>query len=518
MRFSVLRRCGVSFFILLILVSPGISRPFVRAQDDRALAFFDPVRGAINDATPAEDWTFVGLTDQVISLLVVGISGDLDPVLQVIGPDGTVVAENDDRDSLVTDAGLEALTLPADGLYTIRVTRYGATIGEYELTVTPGLTQLVRRDMFDQGDVSWVTPEGELVALSQGKLQMRISTPGQTLMAFPPDAKPLQNLYFQTDARLLGSPGYAEFGLVFRAQGVQSYQFKVNTDGQWTVLLQDGTSVYALRNWQSHPELTGSGWTLAVLARDDNFSFYANGVLLGTLSDDRLSAAGAVGVMVSNRADQTEATTVLFDNVLITTRLASTYRGLPLALTEWNNDDPIIVTAELADAGHLNLAPSRDLFIPNADMTAPIQNTWFELLGSDQTFYEDFILSAWVSIVTNGSSAACGMVFRWQDARNLAMAYVDAAGGFGVVQASDAQLTTNAYDLSPMVKNEPNNLLIVAQGDHVTLYINGALVTQENVTPGLGRVGITLLNYEAVRTDCFWTNIWVWPLQPPSQP
>jgi hypothetical protein len=514
MCFSVLRRCGLSFFLLLVLVSPALPRA-VRAQDERALAFFDPVRGAINDATPTEDWDFVGFTDQVISLLVVGISGDLDPVLQVIGPDGTVIAENDDRDSLVRDAGLEALMLPADEVYTIRVTRYGPTIGEYELTVTPGLTQLVRRDTFDQGDVSWVTPQGELVPLAQGKLQMRISTPGQTLMAFPPDAKPLQNLYFQADARLLGTPGYAEFGLVFRAQGAQSYQFKINTDGQWTVLLQDGTSVYALRNWQSHPELTGSGWTLAVLARDDNFSFYANGVLLGTLSDDRLSAGGNAGVMVTNRADETEATTVLFDNVLITTRLASTYRGLPLALTDWNNDDPVVVMAELADAGHLDLAPARDLFIPDADMTAPIQNTWFELLGSDQTIYNDFVLSAWVTIVTNGTSAGCGMVYRWQDARNLDLAYVDVMGGFGVVQAHDAQLTTNAYDLSPMVKlSEPNNLIIIAQGDHVSLYINGALVTQETVTPGAGRVGISLLNYEIARTDCYWTNIWVWPLQP----
>jgi hypothetical protein len=117
MCFSVLRRCGLSFFLLLVLVSPALPRA-VRAQDERALAFFDPVRGAINDATPTEDWDFVGFTDQVISLLVVGISGDLDPVLQVIGPDGTVIAENDDRDSLVRDAGLEALMLPADEVYT----------------------------------------------------------------------------------------------------------------------------------------------------------------------------------------------------------------------------------------------------------------------------------------------------------------------------------------------------------------------------------------------------------------
>jgi hypothetical protein len=513
---SVLRRWGVTLFLpFLLFVLPVLPRAIVRAQDERALAFFSPVRGAINDATPIEDWDFAGSTNQVISLLVVGISGNLDPALQVIGPDGTVIAENDDRDSLVRDAGLEALTLPDDGVYTIRVTRYGSTVGQYELTVSPGLTQLVRRDMFNQGDVSWVTPQGDLVPLAQGKLQMRINTPGETLIAFPPDARPLQNLYFEADARLLGTPGYAEFGLVFRAQGTQSYQFKINTDGQWTVLAQQGTSVYALRNWQSHPELTGSGWTLAVLARDDNFSFYANGVLLGTLSDDRLSAAGSAGVMVANRVDETEATTVLFDDVVITKRLASTYNGLPLALTDWSNDDPDVVTAELATSGQLTLAPTRDLFISDADLTAPVKNAFFELLGSDQTIYNDFILSAWVTIVTSGTSAGCGMVYRWQDERNLDLAYVDVMGGFGVVQAHDAQLTTNAYDLSPMIRpGEANNLLIIAQDDHVTLYINGALVTQETVTPGAGRVGISLLNYDTARTDCYWTNIWVWPLQP----
>jgi hypothetical protein len=418
---------------------------------------------------------------------------------------------------------LEALTLPVDGTYTVRVTRYqgadGTTTGEYELTITPGLTQLVRRDTFDQGEVSWVTPAGELVALAQGKLQMRVSDPGETLIAFPPDGKPLQNLYLQADARLLGTPTYAEFGLVFRAQiepaQLQSYQFKVNTRGQWTVLFQDQTSVFVLRNWQSNPALTGTDWTLAVLARDDSFAFYANGVLLGTLSDTRLSVPGVAGVVVTNRPDEAETTTVLFDNALITTRLGSTYRGLPLALTGWNNDDPGVVTGELAATGRITPAPARDFFIPNADLTVPNQNTWFEPLGSDLTVYENFILSAWLKIATNGTSAGCGLVYRWQDARNLDLAYVDALGGFGVVQARDGQLTTNAYDLSPMVlSGEPNQLLVIAQGDHVTLYVNGALVTQENVMPGSGRVGIVLLNYESVRTDCFWTNIWVWPLEP----
>jgi hypothetical protein len=506
--------------LLTVWIAAGLSP--ARAQENRTLVFFEPVYGAINDTTVAEDWTFAGRANQVISVLAVPISGDLDPVLQVTGPDGAIVGENDDRDSLVQDAGLEALILPADGTYTVRVTRYegasGTTVGEYRLTLTPGFAQLVRQDTFEQGAVSWVTPTGELIALSQGKLQMRINTPGQALIAFPPDAKPLLNSYIQASARLFGPPTYAEFGLVFRAQvepgRLRFYQFKVNTEGRWTVLLQDESSVYVLRTWQSDPALTGTEWTLAVLERDENLAFYANGVQLGTLSDTRLMAAGAAGVMVMNHPEETEPTTILVDDVLITTRLGSTFRGLPLALTAWDNPDPGVVVGELANTGKVSPAAARDLFIPDATLAATDQNARFELLGSDLTVYENFVLSAWFRITTNGGSAGCGVVYRWQDERNLDLAYVDMLGGFGVVQARDGQLTTNAYDLSPMVMaDNANQLLVIAQGERVTLYINGALVTQEPVLPGSGRVGIALLNYEDVRTDCFWSNIWVWPLE-----
>jgi hypothetical protein len=94
------------------------------------------------------------------------------------------------------------------------------------------------------------------------------------------------------------------------------------------------------------------------------------------------------------------------------------------------------------------------------------------------------------------------------------VAYVDTSGGFGMVQTRDGQLLTNVYDLSPMVTTEPNRLLIIAQGNQVAYYVNGALVTQETVLAGEGRVGVALFNYESRRTDCFWSDIWVWPLEP----
>jgi hypothetical protein len=510
-------RALIALLVVAFVAAAGTYAPRpVRAQG-RTLAFFAPARGAVNDAAPAQDWTFEGTAGQVVSLIAVTVSGDLDPAIQVIGPDGTLVGENDDLDSLVRDAGLEALQLPAAGTYTVRVMRYAgsATSGEYELTLTPGFARFNRADTFDQGSISWVTPQGDPVALAQGKLQLRVESPGETMIALPPDAEPVQDMYFQASARVLGAPSYAEVGLIFRAQNtpgsLRAYEFKANTNGQWTVLLQDEGGVFALRTWSDHPALDASEWTLAVLARGGDFVFYANGAWLGTVSDTRLAAPGDIGVLIANDPDAAGATTVLFDDAILTTRLGTTYRGLPLALAAWDSSDPRAIIAELAATGLIVPAAERDFYLLEQTLLAERRSSRFELLGSEGAIYGDFALGARVSIVS-GADAGCGLVYRWQDERNLDLAYVDTDGGFGLVQTRDGQLTTNVYDLSDMVRADGSKLLVIAQGDQVTLYINGAMVAREQVAPGAGRIGVALLNYEDARADCFWNDLWVWPL------
>lgn len=508
---------GLVTALQLLIAAPTQAAP---ARQPSTLSFFEPVTGALNDQRPAETWQFDGRADEIVSLIAVTISGDLDPVLQVFGPDGQLVAENDDLDSLVRDAGLEALALPADGTYTVRVERYqgaqGTTRGTYQLTLTPGFAREAVRGEFEQGDVSWMTPDGQPVPLQQGYLQMRVSGAGVTLFAVPPDDLHITDVYLQTEARLLGTPPYAEFGLILRAQGPaleRFYQFKVNTLGQWRVLYQDETGVYALRTWTDAPALSGAGrdWTLAALARGERLDFFANGVLLGTVSDTRLLTPGTAGVFVST-GEQVSAATVLFDRVIATTRLGSTYRGLPLALTAWEAPDPATIVAELAEGGHITPAPSRDLYLFETTQVATTRTSLFDLLGSERAVYGDFVFGGRVTISTDGQSVGCGLVFRWNDARNLSVAYVDSSRGFGLVQARDAQLTTNVYDLSPLVQPQTSRLLIIAQGERVAYYLNGALVAQETMQPGTGRVGVALLNYEDVSTRCLWSELWVWPL------
>lgn len=502
----------------------GLLPGSVRAQDEdgRALAFFEPVAGALNQGTPAEEWTFEGHADQVISVLAVRTSGDLDPTLAVIGPGGRTVAENDDLDSLVRDAGLEALSLPQDGTYTIWVTRYGGedgtTAGEYELTLTPGFAQLARTDDFEAEESPWLSSElADSITLLQGQLRLRAASEGDFVLAVPADAEPVENHYMQVDVRLPTRPSYAEVGLAFRVQtgtsGLQAYQFRVNTEGEWSVVFEDGSGRFVLQTWTEHEALEGTAWTLAVLARADEFTFYANGTRLGTLSDTRITGPGRFGLLAATRAEQPDLATVAFDNLLLTTRLGTTYRGLPLALETWDSRLPEEIVAELSQSGLIQPAGARDLFVADGRLASTDQTAQFELIGSAQARYTDFLLGATVRTVTTGESVACGLVYRWQDARNTDLVFVDTAGGFGLSQTRDAELTANVYDFSPAVLPDASNLLlIVARGEQTALYINGTLVTQETVTPGSGRVGLALLNYEDVGTDCYFLEVWVWPL------
>lgn len=507
--------CGA---LALALIAPP-----ARAQDDDAhlLGFFTPVQGTLTRAQPAEEWTFEGYAGQVVSLLVVTIDGTLDPVLTLIGPDETRVAENDDLDSLVTDAGLEALALPQNGSYTVRVSRYDeSTSGTYQLTLTPGFAQVVRRDTFDAPESPWIAPDGEAAVTAPGRLRVRVMPPG-AITVIPTDSELLDNLYFQASADLFGQVSYAEIGLAFRIQTtggvIGMYAFEVNTEGRWTASVRDASGEYVLRTWTANEALNTSPWTLGVLARNGDLSFFANGVLLGTLSDTRLPGPGQIGLSVGTRQDQSDPATVVFDDVIVTRRLGTTYRGLPLALTTWNSNDPALIAAELAASGQVEPAAARDLFLLERSLHAIDPDSQFELLGSEQAVYGDFIYGASITTLTTGESVGCGLVYRWQDERNLDLAYLDTDGGFGLVQARDAELTKNVYAMNGMGDGVLSKLIVVAQADQVALYVNGALVAREQVIPGSGRVGVALLNYEDAVTDCLFGDIWVWPLATGAQ-
>lgn len=99
--------------------------------------------GYLDEVDTFAEHTFELAARQTALLLARATSGDLDTVLTLYGPDGSVVAENDDFARLAYDAGL-VYTAAAGGVYTARVEPYsvGGGAGTYELTITIGGPQL----------------------------------------------------------------------------------------------------------------------------------------------------------------------------------------------------------------------------------------------------------------------------------------------------------------------------------------------------------------------------------------
>ncbi|MAS35736.1 MAG: hypothetical protein CL610_17130 [Anaerolineaceae bacterium] len=92
--------------------------------------------GQLDFALPANIWEFTGTEGQTLTITMESTSGDLDPLLRLVGPDEALIDENDDADdgALGTNAQIVSATLPADGLYRIEAARFDGA-GSYTLTV-----------------------------------------------------------------------------------------------------------------------------------------------------------------------------------------------------------------------------------------------------------------------------------------------------------------------------------------------------------------------------------------------
>lgn len=94
------------------------------------------VAGALIDAAPVERWAFAGSEGDVITLTMITQSGDLDPALELLGPDGARLAYNDDTTdaAMGVNAQISRVRLPATGTYIVEASRFDGS-GRYELVI-----------------------------------------------------------------------------------------------------------------------------------------------------------------------------------------------------------------------------------------------------------------------------------------------------------------------------------------------------------------------------------------------
>ena len=99
----------------------------------------EAVSGVISNAQPVTAYRFAGAAEEIISIDMQAVGGNLDTFLQLVDPAGAVVDINDDSGG-TTNSSIVNARLLGSGLYTIVATRYakelGGTVGQYELTLS----------------------------------------------------------------------------------------------------------------------------------------------------------------------------------------------------------------------------------------------------------------------------------------------------------------------------------------------------------------------------------------------
>lgn len=107
------------------------------------------------------------------------------------------------------------------------------------------------------------------------------------------------------------------YGVIFRYLDLQNfYRFDVGGDGKWGVSRRLRDQWLHLSELKVSPAIkTGTTPnTLRIVARADKFEFYANGTLLGTISDANLPL-GRIGIFASTFDDA--KTEIKFDNIRV---------------------------------------------------------------------------------------------------------------------------------------------------------------------------------------------------------
>ncbi len=104
------------------------------------------IDGTIDDDNFEVLYTFEGTAGEQVTIQLEATDGNLDPYLVLLGPDGEIVAENDDINFAQGNynAAIEAFTLPETGTYTVVATRFngqiGTTDGDFVLTLSETTT------------------------------------------------------------------------------------------------------------------------------------------------------------------------------------------------------------------------------------------------------------------------------------------------------------------------------------------------------------------------------------------
>jgi hypothetical protein len=478
------------------------------AQEAQTLPLFTPVTGTLASGE-TDQWAFSAADGAMLSAHVRSVSGDLDPVLTLTDSAGSVIFSNDDYDYPESrDALLQGITMPRRDTFTLSVTAFGGTGGDYELTLLPGFANLTRQETFDD-ETRWET-EGDALETIFGNNRMALIVSGgqQRGIAAYSGGEAWDDHYIHIQIPELSARTGWQIGLIARQQDAQNYyRYSLNDQGQWRFLVRTDDGERVIRDWSNHPAIIAgqTQFSLGLLVNGAGFDFFYNGQLIGRLTDRTITEAGQIALIVETPGALDSEVTAQFENLVITTPLET---ALPNQILTGNSS---VMVQELQRRRLVPAAGQMGLIVPESFLTYNRPGVNELPLGGNQT-YRTFALGTTVTweIATPTLPAGCGLLLRSAGDGNYLLAYLERTGGYGLSQRRGDQFEPGIFGEMPEPGSGPHRLLVIAGETQVIYYINGRLAGTLESDAVSGAVGNAVINFEATTTSCQFSDTWVW--------
>jgi hypothetical protein len=492
-----------------------------QATQNTVLQFLQATNGVITGLKPEQHWTFDAVKGQHLSVRMQATSGDLDPYIELQDASGKVLAKS--ANASLRNAAIDDFIAPAKATYTVRATRAsGGSTGGYSITLTPGFSFLLLNNPKSTNTPLrlWTAPNA-VAHYADGKLELQlVGDKAYTYTSTTDRFGDYQDLYIQADVHSQLPGKYWEAGLLFRGvtnNGVYNfYVFFINSDGKWKLAYSEPTGLRAIQDWTDLPDKPLSDANIAVMVKGKVFTPFYNGQSLGDVTDSTLADAGEFGVAVGTGVSPDNNTQVRFDNILVTLPADEATNGpvtVPDKLASWQR----VQDAMLEELRQVHLIPNEGKIGLEVKDKAFVTNNGavgiqFQPLAESMSF-ADIVYSADITWESSNDNIACAMELRAADDNNFTIVYVDRKGGYGVRQVSSQADTPIAlYYLNGAINKAnkaTNRVTIVAIGNTLIVYINGALVANLNVKQAAGGVRIAAYNYQQASSICQFTNLWL---------
>ena len=506
MRPGALKRVALPVLLLWLATATA------SAAQEQILSFFEPVRGSLEPGAQ-ESWRFSAPGGSMISLVARALNDRLDPRLDVHDDDGVLIASNDDVDwPANTNAVIEALSLPASGDYSVRVSGAGNSAGNYELLLLQGWSELAWDEDFNDGDAWQASTIAADTYLGEGRAVLILKPPVEAVTITRALELPPEGYALHVDiTEVAGNRGW-RLGLVSHWQSRDEWaRFSVDDQGRWQFLVNASEGLRVLRGWSEHPAIREGEdpASLGLAYFGDSVELFYNQRSLGRITEGIPESPGRIGLYVGTGNQRDAQITAWFSGLRLTTPVTTVAGGLVPAQLHGKEYLTILRNLQrqriVPGAGELSMLVPESYVITNRAGVSTIR------LGGKQQFSR-FALGA--SFVTELSSnklvAGCGLVLETSEEYSYSLAWLDNTGSAGLSRREGEVFAPGPVRAGLPVGNTPHQLLVVADGKRLLFFADQHYIGHLPAAVSAGTVGNAALSFANLSTTCRFSDTWVW--------